>query len=107
MWISAKRLDELSGVTDWRLHDLRRTVATGMQRLGTRLEVTESALNHISGSKAGIVGVYQTHDYADEKREALNSWAQHVMDIVGLRWTSSDCPNRISFSHVTVHAPSQ
>jgi hypothetical protein len=38
---------------------------------------------YISGSKVGIVGVYQTHDYADEKREALNSWAQHVMDIVG------------------------
>jgi integrase len=83
-WSKAKaRLDGLSGVTDWRLHDLRRTVATGMQRLGIRLEVTESALNHISGSRAGIVGVYQTHDYADEKREALNSWAQHIMDIVG------------------------
>jgi len=55
-WSKAKsRLDELSGVPDWRLHDLRRTVATGLQRLGTRLEVTESILNHISGSRAGIV----------------------------------------------------
>jgi integrase len=76
---SKQRLDELSGVADWRLHDLRRTVATGLQRLGTRLEVTESVLNHVSGSKAGIVGVYQRHDYASEKRAALSSWAQHVM----------------------------
>jgi hypothetical protein len=69
-------------VTDWRLQDLRRTVATGLQRLGIRLEVTESVLNHVSGSRAGIVGVYQTHDYANEKREALSSWARHMMDIV-------------------------
>ena len=82
-WSKAKaQLDELSGVTDWRLHDLRRTVATGLQRLGIRLEVTESVLNHVNGSRAGIVGVYQTHDYANEKREALSSWARHMMDIV-------------------------
>jgi integrase len=79
---SKQRLDELSGVDDWRLHDIRRTVATGLQRLGTRLEVTEAILNHVSGSKAGIVGVYQRHDWAVEKREALDAWAQHVMDVV-------------------------
>lgn len=66
----------------WRLHDLRRTVATGMQRLGIRLEVTEAALNHVSGSRAGIVGVYQRHDWADEKRAALGAWGQHVVAIV-------------------------
>src|SRR5262249_51877675 len=54
-----ERLDEASGVTDWTLHDLRRTVASGLQRLGVRLEVTEAVLNHKSGSTAGIVGVYQ------------------------------------------------
>jgi hypothetical protein len=46
----------------WTLHDLRRTVATGLQRLGVRLEVTEAVLNHISGSRGGIAGVYQRHD---------------------------------------------
>ena len=46
-------LDEASGVKDWRLHDLRRTMATGLQRLGVRFEVTEAALNHVSGSRAG------------------------------------------------------
>jgi hypothetical protein len=48
----------------WSVHDLRRTVATGLQRLGVRLEVTEAVLNHISGSRGGIAGVYQRHDWA-------------------------------------------
>ena len=46
-------LDKASGVKDWRLHDLRRTMATGLQKLGVRLEVTEAVLNHVSGSRAG------------------------------------------------------
>ena len=74
-------LDEASGVKDWRLHDLRRTMATGLQGLGVRLEVTEAVLNHVSGSRAGIVGLYQRHDYAAEKRAALNAWGEHVASI--------------------------
>lgn len=65
-------------VPHWTLHDLRRTVATGLQRLGVRLEVTEAVLNHVSGSRAGIVGVYQRHNYFDEKKEALQAWAHEV-----------------------------
>ena len=75
-------LDEASGVQDWRLHDIRRTVATGLQRLGVRLEVTEAVLNHVSGSRAGIVGVYQRHTWAEEKRAALNAWGEQVDAIV-------------------------
>jgi len=63
----------------WNVHDLRRTVATGLQRLGVRLEVTEAVLNHISGSRGGIAGVYQRHDWATEKRAALDSWGDHVL----------------------------
>jgi integrase len=82
-WSKSKdRLDGDSGVTDWRLHDIRRTVATGLQSLGVRLEVTESVLGHISGSRAGIVGIYQRHQWADEKRAALNAWGAHVAAIV-------------------------
>jgi integrase len=66
----------------WNVHDLRRTVATGLQRLGVRLEVTEAVLNHISGSRGGIAGVYQRHDWAAEKRAALDAWAIHVRSIV-------------------------
>jgi integrase len=82
-WSKAKAaMDARSGVTNWRLHDLRRTAATGLQRLGVRLEVTEQVLNHVSGSRAGIVGVYQRHDFASEKRAALDAWGAHVQAIV-------------------------
>ncbi|MEZ5860069.1 MAG: tyrosine-type recombinase/integrase [Geminicoccaceae bacterium] len=65
-------LDGAAPLPDWRLHDLRRTAATGMQRLGFRLEVIEAALGHVGGSRAGIVGVYQRHAFHDETREALD-----------------------------------
>jgi integrase len=79
---SKAALDKASGVNDWRLHDLRRTMATGLQRLGVRLEVTEAVLNHIAGSRAGIVGVYQRHAWSEEKRVALNAWGEHVAAII-------------------------
>lgn len=66
---------------DWRNHDLRRSVATGLQRLGVRLEVTEAILNHVSGSRGGIVGIYQRHDWAAEKRAALSLWDSHIADL--------------------------
>jgi hypothetical protein len=50
--------------------------------VGGRLEVTEAALNHISGNRGGIAGVYQRHDWASEKRSALDAWAAHVMRCV-------------------------
>jgi integrase len=65
----------------WTVHDLRRTLATGLQRLGVRLEVTEAVLNHVSGSRGGIAGVYQCHDWAPEKRVALDAWAAHLLDV--------------------------
>jgi hypothetical protein len=69
----------------WVTHDLRRTCATNLQKLGVRLEVTEAVLNHSSGSRGGIVSVYQRHQYFEEKREALNKWAAHVEKIVDAR----------------------
>ena len=65
-----------SGVT---VHDIRRSVATGLQRLGIRLEVTEALLNHVSGTRAGVVGIYQRHDWSAEKRAALDAWARHIL----------------------------
>lgn len=69
--------------TAWRLHDLRRTLATGMQQLGVRFEVTEAILNHLSGSRSGIAGIYQRHHWTDEKREALNSWDCYIQAFDG------------------------
>jgi integrase len=66
----------------WRLHDLRRSVASGMARLGINLPVIEKVLNHTSGSFGGIVGVYQRHDFAAEKRAALEAWGRHVEALV-------------------------
>ena len=60
------------------VHDLRRSFATGMQRLGVPMEVTEYCLNHKGESFAGIRGVYQRHNYAEEMRRALERWASHV-----------------------------
>jgi integrase len=69
-------------VPHWTFHDLRRTAATGMARLGIPVRVTEAVLNHVSGTGGGIVAVYQRHDYADEKRKALNAWARSVTNLV-------------------------
>ncbi|MBN8982062.1 MAG: tyrosine-type recombinase/integrase [Rhizobiales bacterium] len=63
---------------DWVFHDLRRTVATGMARLGVPLPVVEKVLNHVSGSFAGIVSVYQRHHFLPEKRLALIQWADFL-----------------------------
>ena len=84
-WSSPKiALDAASGVTGWRIHDLRRTVATGMQKLGIPLPVTEAVLGHTSGSRGGIVGVYQRHNYADEKQAALEAWGNRISSLTAM-----------------------
>jgi integrase len=76
-----RRLDALlpADMPPWRLHDLRRTVASGLARLGVSLPTIERLLNHSSGSFAGIVGVYQRHDFAAEKKQAAEAWGRHVL----------------------------
>jgi len=78
--LAEKRGDAPEKVTlpDWRLHDLRRTAASGMARLGIGVHVVEKLLNHVSGTFAGIVGVYQRHEFADEKRAAAQTWANFL-----------------------------
>ena len=67
---------------DWRIHDLRRTCATGMENLGVDTRVVETALNHVSGTKAGIVGVYQRADHRDAVRAAFEAWGAKVAEMV-------------------------
>lgn len=69
-------------VAPWRVHDLRRTLVTGMQRLGVRFEVTEAVVNHLSGSKSGVAGVYQRYEWQDEKKAALDAWGRHLGSIL-------------------------
>jgi len=66
---------------DTTVQDFRRTLATGLQKQGIRLEVTEAILNHKSGSVSEIVAIYQRHDWKVEKREALEAWAEVLLDI--------------------------
>jgi integrase len=68
--------------TLWRLHDIRRTVATRLADLGIQPHVIEAVLNHISGHKAGVAGVYNRAAYATEKRAALDLWAGHVTALI-------------------------
>lgn len=84
-WAKAKRSIDATAaemnsgpLTAWRLHDVRRTTATGLQRLGVGLQTIESILGHISGSRSGIVAVYQRYAFEAEKRTALEAWAVEI-----------------------------
>lgn len=75
-------LDKLSGVTGWRIHDLRRTVVTGMARLGVAPHVADKILNHQGGTISGVAAVYQKHEFLAERKDALNLWGAHVARVV-------------------------
>jgi integrase len=79
-----ERLDGLlpPDMSAWVFHDLRRTFASGMARLGINLPVIEKLLNHVSGSFAGIVGIYQRHSFDAEKRTAMAAWSRHIEALV-------------------------
>jgi integrase len=84
-WAKAKtRLSAKAEIAEesWRLHDLRRSTASGMQRLGIAVHLIERCLNHVSGSFAGIVGVYQTYSYEAEMRVVLQRWGDHIEQLV-------------------------
>jgi integrase len=85
-WAGAKHsLDErLAGkiTKEWRLHDLRRTLAMRMADLGVQPHIIEAVLNHVSGHKAGVAGIYNRSLYEREVRNALALWADHVSSIV-------------------------
>jgi integrase len=78
-----ERLDsQLKFEKHWQFHDLRRSCASGLQRLGVRVEVIEAVLGHRSGVFRGITSIYQRHDFRDEKRVALQRWADHIAQLV-------------------------
>jgi integrase len=77
-----RRLDLLSGVTGWRLHDLRRTCVSGMARLGIAPHIADKILNHQSGTISGVAAVYQRHEFLSERQEALERWGIHIAHIV-------------------------
>ena len=76
------KLDAASGVRDWVLHDLRRTLVSSWAALGIRLEVTEKYINHVSGTHGGIVGIYQRHSFMPEMREAVSKWEAKLFTLL-------------------------
>ena len=71
-----------AAVREWRLHNLRRTCATNMAELGIPPHPIEVALNHVSGHKASVAGIYNRATYAAEKAAALTLWADHLRTII-------------------------
>jgi integrase len=86
-------LDQRSGVTGWRLHDLRRTCVSGMARLGIAPHIADKILNHQTGTISGVAAVYQRHEFLAERKDALERWGAHVRKI--LTDVSSDRRNKI------------
>jgi integrase len=73
--------DEIE-IPEWRLHDLRRTMASGMARLGHAPHVVEAVLNHTGGTISGVAAVYNRYSYAGEKSRALEAWGRFIADLV-------------------------
>jgi integrase len=83
-WSGAKAaLDQRLSLADWHLHDLRRTAATGMAELGALPHIIEAILNHVSGHRAGVAGIYNRARYEGEMLDALERWADYIGKIVG------------------------
>jgi integrase len=72
-------------IRHWTLHDLRRSFASGLQRLGVAPHIVELALNHRSGTFSGVAGIYQRHRYAKEVREACELWSRHMETLTDQR----------------------
>jgi integrase len=82
-----KRIKEAGAeLPHWTHHDLRRTTATRMaDELGIAPHIIEAVLNHVSGHKAGVAGIYNRADYSVQMRQALTSWSEHLLSIVAGR----------------------
>jgi len=82
-WSKIKnRLDAAMKIKGWRFHDLRRSCATGMAELQIAPHIIEAVLNHVSGHKSGVAGIYNRAEYAPEKKAALERWARFVALVV-------------------------
>jgi integrase len=75
-----RRLDRLSGISDWSFHDLRRTVSTGLGRLGVEQFIIDRTLGH---ALTGVRAVYNRYEYQAEKQRALSVWGEHVRGCIG------------------------
>jgi integrase len=91
-------------IAPWRLHDIRRTVATRMAELGVLPHIIEAVLNHISGHKGGVAGIYNRALYTAEKQKALCVWADHINSLVDVNSRLSNLQQHPSATKVSVRA---
>jgi integrase len=78
-----RRLDIMSGVSDWRYHDLRRSFAThSTERLGISPVIADKILNHATGQVRGVAAIYQHGEYLKERRVALQEWGDFIEGLV-------------------------
>jgi integrase len=89
-----KRHDKASGISDWVIHDLRRTAASGMAALGVAPHIADKILNHQSGTISGIAAVYQRHEFMAERKAATELWSRHVEAMVGGARYPQPIPNQ-------------
>jgi integrase len=94
--LAKRELDQLSSVTGWRLHDLRRTCVSGMARLGVAPHVADKILNHQNGAISGVAAVYQRHDFLAERKLALKIWGAHVARITAHAISSGNGIRRVA-----------
>jgi integrase len=80
--LAARKKAKAPPMAPWIIHDLRRAAATGMAEIGVQPHIIEAILNHVSGHKGGVAGIYNRAAYDKEKREALVLWADHVLALV-------------------------
>ena len=95
-----RRLDAASKVTDWTLHDLRRTAATEMARLGVAPHVVERILNHTTGVLGGVAGIYNRFEYLPEMRAGLDLWNEYVKSLTCVNVGDRSEPRVASATHV-------
>jgi integrase len=80
--LNARIIEQGAAIAAWRIHDIRRTVATGMAELGVAPHIIEAILNHRGGHKAGVAGIYNRATYDAEIKRALAVWADHLRAIM-------------------------
>jgi integrase len=82
-WSKSKaRLDAALNIAPFVIHDVRRSTATHMAEIGIQPHIVEAVLNHVSGHRGGVAGIYNRAAYEAEKAQALTRWAEHVAAIV-------------------------
>jgi hypothetical protein len=113
-WSRCKeRLDERitraigNPLPDWHVHDIRRSVATGMANLGVQPHIIEAVLNHRSGHQAGVAGIYNRSTYEPEKRRALALWADHVSVLIEGRESNVVAPPEAPLAEIPSYQPDE